>query len=179
MIQRIQTIFLFLAAALCVAFLFFPTWMVMNPDTGDGGSKTIVTTPMGVLVETSAMSLDNPFTNETLSFTSNTFLLLQFLVTAITVILLLATIFLYQNRPLQIKLAYGGIFLIMVTNLMMIPIRSWVEEMGGDATVAGDMYQSIPQWGLGAPLLALLLTWFAIKRIQRDEKLVKGMDRLR
>lgn len=179
MIQRIQTVLLFLAAALCVAFLFFPTWLVMNPDTGDGGSKTITATPMSVAVETSAMSLTNPFTNESLSFTASPFLLIQFLLTCVTALLLLGTIFMYNNRPLQAKLAYGGVFLLMVINLMVIPIRNWLQEMGGDPTVAGELYQSIPQWGLGAPLLAMLLTWWAVKRIQRDEKLVKGMDRIR
>ena len=179
MIQRIQSVLLFLAAGLCVAFLFFPTWMVSNPDMGDGDAIKVVSTPMGAAVEKSQMSLTEPFKAETLPMTANTFLILQFALTSVAALLLLVTIFLYSNRPLQIKLGYAAVLLLMSVNVLMIPIRNWLQEMGGDPTIAGDLYQSLPQWGLGVPLVALLLTWFAIKRIQHDEKLVKGMDRFR
>ncbi|MFN8393950.1 MAG: DUF4293 domain-containing protein [Bacteroidia bacterium] len=179
MIQRIQTILLFLAAALCVAFLFFPTWLVMNPDDGDGGSKTITASPLSVRVESSQMSIDNPFTEETLGLTSNTFLTIQFGLVLVIAGLLLVTIFMYNNRQLQIKMAYGGIVLLMAMFVMLVPIRTWLQDMGGDATASGELYRSLPQWGLAAPLIALLLTWWAIKRIQKDEKMVRGMDRIR
>lgn len=179
MIQRLQTILLFLAAVLCVAFLFFPTWLVMNPDDGDGGSKTITASPMGVMVESSQMSIDNPFTTEHISFTGNTFLLIQFVLVILLAGVLLVDIFLYGNRALQIKVAYGAMLLFMAMFVMLIPIRSWLQEMGGDPTVSGDMYRSLPQWGLAGPFVAMLLTWWAIKRIQKDEKLVQGMDRIR
>ncbi len=179
MIQRIQTVLLFLASALCVAFLFFPTWLVSNPDMGEGDAIKVVASPMGVSVERSAMSLTNAFTAEKLPFTANTFLLLQFGLTCVTAVLLLVTIFLYNNRALQIKLGYGALLALMLINFLMVPIRTWLQEMGGDPMIAPDMYQSLPQWGLAAPFLALILTWFAVKRIQHDEKLVKGMDRIR
>jgi Domain of unknown function (DUF4293) len=179
MIQRIQTILLFLASAACVAFLFAPTWWVQNNNDEDGSSISISTTPMKALVESSAMSLDNPFTEKTLSFTENTFLLLQFGVTIGAAILLLVTIFLFSNRGLQIKLGYGALFLLMGVNILMIPIRNWIQDMAGQPSMVADMYLSGPKWGLALPLLALLLTWWAVKRIQKDEKLVQGMDRLR
>jgi small-conductance mechanosensitive channel len=179
MIQRLQTILFFLAAVLCVAFLFFPTWSVINPDDGEGGSRTLIAYPMKVRVEISEMNLDHPFSKSTLSVTDNTFLMLQFILVVATVLVLLVTIFLYGKRPLQIKVAYAAVFLLMLMFLTLIPVRSWLEEMGGDPAAAGSLYQSIPQWGLGAPLTAMLLTWWGVKRIQKDEKLVKGMDRLR
>jgi hypothetical protein len=179
MIQRLQTILLFLASALCVAFLFFPTWMVVNPDTGEGGSKTITASPMKVTVESSEMSLTNAFSSNEIAFTDNTFLLIQFIVVLAIALLLLVTIFMFNNRGLQVKMGYGAMFLFMGMFVLLAPIRTWLQEMGGDPTIAADMYQSIPQWGLGAPLTAMLLTWWAIKRVQKDEKLVQGMNRLR
>jgi hypothetical protein len=179
MIQRIQSIFLFVAAGLCVAFLFLPTWMVVNNDVMEGKSYSIHATPMAVSVESSSMSLDNPFTTEALSFTSNTFLTAQFALTIGAALLLLVTIFLFNNRPLQIKMGYVGVILLMGVNVLMVPIRGYLQGLAGDPTIQPDMYQSVPQWGLAAPFLALLLTWFAIKRIQKDEKLVQGMDRFR
>lgn len=179
MIQRIQTILLFLASALCVAFLFFPTWMVMNPDTGDGGSKTITASPMQVQVESSEMSLTNAFSSNAISFSGNTFLLIQFILVVGIAGLLLVTIFMFNNRPLQIKLGYGAMFLFMGMFVLLIPIRNWLQEMGGDPTAAGELYQSVPQWGLAAPFVAMLLTWWAIKRVQKDEKMVQGMNRIR
>ncbi|MBK9449644.1 MAG: DUF4293 domain-containing protein [Bacteroidetes bacterium] len=179
MIQRLQTILLFLASALCVAFLFFPTWMVVNPDNGEGGSKTITAYPMKVVVESSEMSLTNAFSTNALPLTENTFVLIQFIAVIAIAILLLVTIFMFNNRDLQVKMAYGAMFLFMGMFVMLVPIRTWLQEMGGDPTIAGELYQSVPQWGLGAPLTAMLLTWWAIKRIQKDEKLVQGMNRLR
>mgnify|MGYP003692192249 CR=1 FL=1 len=176
MIQRIQSIFLFLAASFNIAFLFLPFWAVMNPDMADGGSKTIDASPMHVEVATSQMSIDNPFSNETFSYSDNTFLLLQMIVVGLVSLLLLVNIFMYGNRGLQIKLGYGAIVLLMAQFLLMIPIRTWIQDMAG---VAGASYQSVPQFGLAAPVLALIFTWWAIKRIQKDEKMVQGMDRLR
>ena len=178
MIQRIQTVLLFLAAALCVAFLFLPTWLVSNPGIEDGNSKTILSTPMGVSVESSEMGL-NAFSSKTMGFSENTFLLLQFGLTCLTAALLLLTIFLYSNRPLQVKLGYVSLLMLMGINVLMIPIRNWLQEMGGDPGLGADFYQSVPRWGLAATFVALLLVWFAVKRIQHDEKLVKGMDRMR
>lgn len=178
MIQRIQTVLLFLAAALCVAFLFLPTWLVMNPGLEDGNSKTILATPMGVSVESSEMGL-NAFSSKSMAFSENTFLMLQFGLTCLTAVLLLVTIFLYNNRSLQIKLGYVALLMLMGVNVLMVPIRSWLQEMGGDPGLGAEFYQSGPRWGLAATFAALLLVWFAVKRIQHDEKLVKGMDRMR
>ena len=148
MIQRIQTIFLFLASAACVAFLFFPTWWVQNNNDEDGSSVSISASPMKVAVEKSAMSLDNTFVEHTLSFTANTFLLLQFSLTCFAALLLLVVIFLYKNRPLQIKLAYGAILLLMVVNVLMVPVRNWLQELAGQPSIVSDMYLSGPKWGL-------------------------------
>ncbi len=150
----------------------------MNPGLEDGNSKTILATPMGVSVESSEMGL-NAFSSKAMPFTENTFLILQFGLTCLTAVLLLVTIFLYNNRSLQIKLGYVALLMLMGINVLMVPIRSWLQEMGGDPGLGAEFYQSGPRWGLAATFVALLLVWFAVKRIQHDEKLVKGMDRMR
>lgn len=176
MIQRLQSILLFLAAGLNIVYLFLPFWGILNPDMEDGGSRTIEASPMHVNVSASQMSFDNPFTEETISFTDNTFMLIQLIIVVLVSILLVANIFLYNNRGLQIKIGYGAVVLLMVQFLLMVPIRTWLQDLAG---APGSLYQSMPNYGLAAPLLALLLTWWSIKRIQKDEKLVQGMDRLR
>jgi|JI10StandDraft_1071094.scaffolds.fasta_scaffold862928_2 ABC-type spermidine/putrescine transport system permease subunit II len=179
MIQRIQSIYLFLAAACCVAFLFLPTWMVVNPDTGDGGSKSLFSTPMCVVEESSTMSIDNPFSKKEMGLGDNLFLGLQFGLACFAAAVLLGAIFLYGNRRLQGQVVLGGILLLMLVIIMVVPVSSWLEELGGNNSISGDLYQSLPRWGLAAPGLALLMAWMARRRIAKDEKMVRDMDRIR
>jgi heme O synthase-like polyprenyltransferase len=94
------------------------------------------------------------------------------IVTVVIAILPLFIIFLYKNRRRQLILCYVAILLI-------IGYSYWMAQ-----TVKGIMGSTqidTHNWGIGLFLtsISILLIIFAIKAIQRDEKLVKSADRLR
>ena len=80
--------------------------------------------------------------------------------------LAVATIFLYKNRKLQLKLIYLGIFLTAVL------ITMYFLEMGNftDGTIA---LWSIFYFGI------LVFYILAARGVLKDEKLIRSMDRLR
>lgn len=80
--------------------------------------------------------------------------------------LALATIFLFRNRKLQLKLIYLGIFLsIVLLTLYFLEI--------------GDFYSgNIALWAIF--YFAILISFIlAARGVRSDEKLVRSMDRLR
>ncbi|MEM7036875.1 MAG: DUF4293 family protein [Bacteroidota bacterium] len=176
MIQRLQSLLLLLAAVANFTLLFMPIWMVSNPDQDSGDDIHVVAYPSGVEYNASHMSIDNPFEQKKISYSENIFLTIHFFLTISLSVFLLAIIFLYINRQRQISLTQAGLVFLLVQFLMLIPLRSYLEEMAG---TPGADYQSLPQYGLGLPLLALLLTWWASKRIKKDERMVRDMDRIR
>ncbi len=153
MLQRIQSVYLFLASLVLFALFLFP--LVHNVYVG-GVPSTIKVT--GVYHDTDAL--------QTQSFVA--------LIGATTVvaILPLILIFLYKNRKRQIALCYGLIAVI-------IGFSFWLSQTVKG--IIGDFSMTTNNFGIGALLstVAIVLVIFAFKAIQRDEKLVKSADRLR
>ncbi len=82
-------------------------------------------------------------------------------------------IFIYRNRKLQIRISQFALLLnvaLLVISLVIFYLS--VVEISNDL-----VWQ--PYIGWVNPVLACLCIIFAIKLIQKDEKLVKSMDRLR
>lgn len=79
-------------------------------------------------------------------------------------------IFLFKNRPLQIKISTLGIVIsLLILGLQFIP---------GPTGLTSIAEASRPVAYL-LPVIALLLGYAAIHFIRKDDKLVKSMDRLR
>lgn len=76
------------------------------------------------------------------------------------------TIFLYDNRKLQLKLCYLGIFLTAA--LLTMYFLEMGHFQGGNIAIWAIFYFAI----VGAFILA-------VRGILKDEKLIKSMDRLR
>ena len=88
------------------------------------------------------------------------------IITAVTGLLALATIFLFGNRKLQLKLCYLGTFLtIVLLGIYLVEIASFKT---GTIALWALFYFAI----LGCFILAA-------RGVNKDEKLVKSMDRLR
>jgi hypothetical protein len=79
-------------------------------------------------------------------------------------------IFLFKNRPLQIKISTLGIIISL--------LALGLQFISGTAGMANIAEASRPVARL-LPIVALLLGYMAIYFIRKDEKLVKSMDRLR
>ena len=92
--------------------------------------------------------------------------------TAVVALLPLVIIFLYKNRKQQIALCYSTILVIFGFSFWMA--QTVKKEMG---SIVLDTHN----WGIGLFLssISVLFMIFAVKAIQRDEKLVKSADRLR
>lgn len=138
MIQRIQSVWLFLAAAFDALTFRLPFY------SGDWKDDTVP-----AVVDLNAQS--------TIWFT---------ILSVIAGALGLATIFLFRNRKLQLKLIYLGIFIsVVLLALYFLEI--------------GDFYTgNLALWAIF--YFAILISFIlAARGVRSDEKLVRSMDRLR
>ena len=145
MIQRIQTIYLFISALVFGSLFILPFGVSTQPASG--------------------------FLSDS-KFAINDHVALMSLAIAGVVFSLLA-IFLYKNRPTQLKLTYIGIILSLVFPLVAYLIFNSLAGITADA--AGFSFQP----GLFLPGISLIMGFLAIRSIRKDDRLVKSMDRLR
>ena len=139
MIQRIQSVWLFLASAFNAVTFRFPIY---------SGDWTKDTTPAPIELNAST----------TIWFT---------ILTVLAGGLAFANIFLFKNRSLQLRLCYLGIFITLV-----------LLTLYGLEIANAFYYGTIALWSIFyiAVLVFLIL---AVRGIRRDQKLIRGLDRLR
>jgi hypothetical protein len=153
MIQRIQTLFLFLAALLTgvLCFRYFTTFLheaevfrqtvlgIYSTQTPDAG-LIVKTTPMGILA-------------------------------VLATLLPVVMIFLYKKRELQARLCMVEIILqlglLVYMGMYLLHNHRKIAEWIAFSVV--DLF----------PLLAGVLTFLAMKRILQDIALVRSLDRIR
>lgn len=158
MIQRIQTLYLFLAF-LAIALLFaFPLAQFFS-ETG-----TYIFSITG---------LKNMVPGEPDAFNSMVFLPMVIVAIGIA-LLVLFTIFQFKKRALQIKLTSVGVFASIV--LIMGIFFLYIPMIEKKINIVPNYLDSI---GIYLPLIALVFIVMANRAIKRDEKLVRSADRLR
>jgi len=152
MIQRIQSIWFFLAAICLLLLLFIPLV-----------SQAYSTTNLSLFISGIHHNVDGksiqaePFTG--------------LLAGTIGVALLaLVTIFLFRNRTLQKRIA-------TVVILLIVALCGWIFQIiqqleGGLAGVKVEP-------GVALPVLAILFMGLGIRAINKDEQLIRSADRLR
>ena len=155
MLQRIQSIYLFLATLSLFALFIFP---LVHDVTINGHADTVMVT--GVYENVNGQQ------NHV-----QTFLALE-ISTIIVGLLPLVILFRFKNRAQQIALSYS-------TMLVIIGFSFWVSQ-----TVKSSIHDSdltMGNYGIGIILLSVSLLFIVLaqKAIQRDEKLVRSADRLR
>ncbi|MDR1592457.1 MAG: DUF4293 domain-containing protein [Prevotellaceae bacterium] len=155
MIQRIQTIYLLLAALLLSSMLFLPV------VTLGGDGDILLVNGFGSIiryVDGSKETLSTPVTVPCLLIA--------------TALLLFVTLWLYRNRRLQIRLTLLSTGLTLCYGIL-IGCYAWM--------VTGDYSLLQPTIGIGAAALPLtvLCECLAVFNIRKDEKLVRSTDRLR
>lgn len=153
MIQRIQTIFLLLAA-ISLGLLFWQpamSFFLVNPKPS---------TEMNMLSDG--------------SFDINDHLIFQIL-TGLGAVLCLIGIFLFKNRPLQANMAR----IAFIASLMILILgglffyKEWNEiNASVDTHFSGE-------YGLLSPISAAIFSFLAMRFIKKDDNLVKSSDRLR
>lgn len=145
MIQRIQTIFLFLAAITFIALFYLP---FATTDVAAG-----------------TMLADKLYTVEDHILLGGLCLLGG--------ILSLVAIFLFKNRPMQLRVGY--ILIIVAIFIVFVAIGLFILESQQYASTVNIS----EGFGIGMPILTIILIVFANRFIRKDEKTVRSMDRLR
>ncbi len=150
MLQRIQTVFLILASVCMLVASVTPlAYFFYN-------GNPVVFEAMGMYqngnIESSTWAL--------------------FAIGAISSLLALATVFLYKTRMLQIRISVFNIFLMVGFYLYFGFLVFRINPE------AGLQFQKIGV-GIIMPVIAIILTYLAIRRIGADEILVRSLNRLR
>jgi hypothetical protein len=154
MIQRIQTVYLFLAALLIAALFFFPYAEIAGKDN--------------LIYHFSAKGIfqvDVPNAKQIYGSLPIVFLC------SFILVLLLVTIFQFKNRVRQMR--FSTINIILLIGLSgIIFYYAWKS-----AQVIGGTY-SLTMFSV-FPLIAAILVYLAIRGIAKDELLVRSIDRIR
>lgn len=152
MIQRIQTIYLLLVVALGITLCFMPVLQFVTPE----GAETLQ------IWELSAFAYSSVPLQGLWGLTLTTILI---------PLLALVDIFLYNKRLLQARL---NIFTVMLClgYYGVLAIYVWLAK-----TALGVDWHILP-WA-SIPLVCLVLTVMATRRILKDEALVRAADRIR
>lgn len=160
MIQRIQTLYLLLVVALGITLCFVPVVQFVTPD----GAEVVRAW------ELTALGMTETTVNELPAVELNGLWGLL-LASIIIPVMALVDIFLYNKRLLQARLniftimlclGYYGVLAIYVYLAKMVMVAEWY----------------ILPWA-AIPLVCLVLTVMATRRILKDEAMVRAADRLR
>lgn len=150
MIQRIQSVYLLLVTILLACSAFF----TLGYFSTDSGLTKAIFNPMGVTVEQDLLP---------------TWALFTLLI--IGAVIALVTIFLFKNRPLQLRLCIFNTILMLGYYGALI---FFIFKM--KSTLASEFFVD---WKICLPLVALILNYLAIRGIGKDEVLVRSYDRIR
>ncbi|MXV50884.1 DUF4293 family protein [Pedobacter sp. HMF7647] len=155
MLQRIQTVWLFLASlAIFLLFIFPLIYININGMA------------MAIKVTGVYHSVANGQALRTESF------VLLSVITIAVALLPLIVISFYKNRKTQLSIAYIAILLVLVYSF-------WLAQTAKG--VVGNAELQLQNYGIGMilPSVGILFIILAIKGIRKDEKLVRSADRLR
>jgi uncharacterized membrane protein YbaN (DUF454 family) len=152
MIQRVQSVWLFLAGLTLFLLLILP---VLSLPSGTAETWMQV----GGIFQKTGNTIQ-----KTESFN------LLFGVTILAGIVCLAAIFLFKNRTLQKRIIMLSIFLI----LMVIVLAA-----NYAMSIAAGPAAAKLQTGAGLPVLALIFCALGFRGIRKDEQLIRSADRLR
>src|SRR5690554_1874923 len=157
MIQRIQSVWLFLASVVIFSLFLFP--FLQYADATGAGYAFKVTGKFGN-VEGLPTRLEADW--------------LRAIVTLLIGLLPLYTIFLFKNRKQQIQFSY-------LTILLVILLGAWFAWIISRTLQAEQLTFAMQYIGVGLFLIpvAVIFLLMAISAIRKDEKLIRSADRLR
>lgn len=161
MIQRIQTLYLLAVAALGIALIWLPA--IIFVSTEDAETLRIWELGATGLTEVTETELPPIALQGVWGLT---------LTTVLIPVLALIDIFLYKKRILQARL---NIFQVMLClgYYGVMAIYVWLMKM----TVEDVVWS--PDFWAAIPLICMVLTLMATRRILKDEALVRAADRIR
>ncbi len=154
MIQRIQTIYLFIGTILL-------TFMFVNPI-----AELSISENLYLIFKFNRIESLNSADFTTLSTWPVTSLLF------LNIVIGIISIFLYKNRALQMRLCVFNIILLFgLVGMIYFFTKTILHQLEGQ--------ESVFLWPIILPFISVIFTYLAFKRIQKDEKLVRSYDRIR
>ncbi|MGK6350703.1 DUF4293 domain-containing protein [Parapedobacter sp. DT-150] len=157
MIQRIQSLWLFLASVTIFALFLFP--YLQYADIGGMGK---------------ALKVTGAYHGQAAQAIRDEFFILQAAATVLLGICPLYIIFKYRNRKVQARLVLLAVVLVLLFGV-------WLYFAAGAALNEANQVLSAQNIGVGFFLLpiSIIFLLMAMGGIRKDEKLVKSADRLR
>lgn len=156
MIQRIQSLYLFMVALLMVIMLANPLGSFLV------GDEEFVLKPFGI------------FSTGSGELVAGT--LYMGCVIAMAAVLPFITIFLYRNRLLQIRLCFMELIFLLGAQIFVVyylyHATTGIPAAGYDTAIQYSVVDL-------APLVSIVLVWLAYKGIVKDEALVRSLNRIR
>jgi len=159
MIQRIQTVFLAVAALLLAATMVF------------GLPLLTIATPEGIY----------RLLPDAVYFNGEKVLMTYAVLASVTVGLLLCfyAIMQYKNRKFQLNLVKVSVLSQLIFVVMVFLYYDRVHDLATEGLAEGAAVSSSFSPILSAPVVAIFLCMLAIRAIKKDEALVRSADRLR
>jgi hypothetical protein len=154
MIQRIQSVYLFLVGVISIILFFIPV--------GEFTSSTII---FPVL-------LTDSFTQSAITRPSG--LLYMAIINLFIILLSFITVFMFRKRVMQVKMA-TVILILLLAFIILLMIMSAPRTEGMEITGLVKTYKA----GAFFPAISVILTMLAIRGIKKDEALVRSADRIR
>lgn len=161
MIQRIQTVYLLLAA-LAGVFMFMVPVLTVAPEVHQEGSITVY--------QVSGLQVDQINQDASAMYLRPWAVLIT---NALVLLMSVFLVFLYKNRPLQLRLS-RLLFLLIVVQVVLLVLGA--EKI---KAIAGPHYALSFPVGAILPVLELVFVYLAANAIRNDERLVRSADRLR
>ncbi|MCH5335289.1 MAG: DUF4293 domain-containing protein [Alistipes sp.] len=154
MIQRIQTLYLFIAAAMCAVSIFLPlAQFAAGAESFDLCAYGLKDSDGQILIRTNYMAM---------------------LLDAACV-LPLVIIFLYNRRMLQFRLCVAEIVLLVGAQVIMLIYCFLANRMFSELA----FHASSIRVTAFLPVAAILFCWLAARGIMHDEIMVRSLDRIR
>ena len=148
MIQRIQTIYLLLVTALLITSMCLPVGSFIGADAAMYTFKPLGVEQNGMFYSTWGV----------------------FGILLLSAIIAFATIFLFKNRMLQIRMT--------IFNSLLL-VGYYIAALAFYFALKNDANMFRVGWALCLPLISIILNILAVRAIGRDEVMVKAADRLR
>lgn len=155
MLQRIQTIFLFIAAVAMAVFIFSPIWLAA------GANQEFIKMTSFELLRSKA---------DVVSSTPTFYLAI---LAGFSIILAFVSMFSYKNRPLQLRLnAFNSLLVAIITGIIVYFTYKLPSEV--DTIVSNQ-----PALGFFMLVVTIVFNRLASFFIRKDERMVRSADRLR
>lgn len=157
MIQRIQSVFLFLSALVLGLTFFFP----IAEFIGEKDSLILYVFKVVSLVPDSNNVYDLMFVMPLLG------------IVVAVILLSIVTIFMFKNRNAQLKII--RLLMLLIASMIGIIFLYFYDIL----EVASGAVPNFVQIGAFAPLVSLIFLYLAYRGVLKDDKLIKSADRLR